>query len=140
MFKSPLELLIGEPGELLNSTEAKIIFGNFPPIFLVHNAMLREFQNFAKNWHEDNCIGSIFLKYASELEKSYPPYVNFFENTKNMLEYCETTKPGFHDFLHVCQARPECGRQTLRELLIKPIQRLPSISLLLKGMSYFSSK
>lgn len=33
----------------------------------------------------------------------------------------------------VCQTKPECGRQTLAELMIRPVQRLPSVMLLLKG-------
>lgn len=31
------------------------------------------------------------------------------------------------------QAKPECGRQSLAELLIRPVQRLPSVALLLNG-------
>ena len=100
--------------------------------------MLEELQYCAKHWSEDNCIGNIFLKYAQQLEKAYPPYINFFENTKSMLNYCDTMKPRFHAFLKVCQTKPECGRQSLKELLIKPVQRLPSISLLLNGMIFFS--
>ena len=34
----------------------------------------------------------------------------------------------------VCQSKPECGRQTLTELLIRPVQRLPSVMLLLKEL------
>ena len=36
--------------------------------------------------------------------------------------------------LQVCQSKPECSRQSLTELLIRPVQRLPSVSLLLGGM------
>ena len=31
------------------------------------------------------------------------------------------------------ESKPECGRQTLAELLITPVQRIPRIILLLKG-------
>ncbi|XP_014215681.1 protein ECT2 isoform X3 [Copidosoma floridanum] len=134
LFKSPLEELIETSGELLNSTEAKIIFGNFPPIFEVHQNMLEELRYCASNWSEENSIGNIFLKYASDLIKAYPPYVNFFENTKEMLDQCDQNKPRFHAFLKICQSKPECGRQSLKELLIKPVQRLPSISLLLNDI------
>ena len=34
-----------------------------------------------------------------------------------------------------CLSRPECGRQKLDELLIRPVQRLPSMNLLLSGKS-----
>ncbi|XP_076547514.1 epithelial cell transforming 2 pebble isoform X3 [Osmia lignaria lignaria] len=140
LFKSPLEDLIDTSGELLNGTEAKIIFGNFPPIYEVHKKMLEELRYSATHWMEDISIGNIFLKFAPDLVKAYPPYVNFFENTKEMLDQCDQNKSRFHAFLKVCQTKPECGRQSLKELLIKPVQRLPSISLLLNDILKHTSK
>nr|XP_033332116.1 protein ECT2 isoform X2 [Megalopta genalis] len=140
LFKSPLEDLIDTSGELLNGTEAKIIFGNFPPIYDVHKKMLEELRYSATHWMEDISIGNIFLKFAPDLVKAYPPYVNFFENTKEMLDQCDQNKPRFHAFLKVCQTKPECGRQSLKELLIKPVQRLPSISLLLNDILKHTNK
>ncbi|XP_076234414.1 epithelial cell transforming 2 pebble [Calliopsis andreniformis] len=140
MFKSPLEDDIDTTGELLNGTEVKIIFGNFPPIYEVHKKMLEELKYSATHWMEDISIGNIFLKFAPDLVKAYPPYVNFFENTKEMLDQCDQNKPRFHAFLKVCQTKPECGRQSLKELLIKPVQRLPSISLLLNDILKHTSK
>ncbi|XP_066591325.1 protein ECT2 isoform X2 [Prorops nasuta] len=140
LFKSPLEGLIETSGELLNSTEAKIIFGNFPPIYEVHKKMLEELRYSSAHWTEDISIGNIFLKFAPDLVKAYPPYVNFFENTKEMLDQCDQNKPRFHAFLKICQTKPECGRQSLKELLIKPVQRLPSISLLLNDILKHTSK
>ncbi|XP_044595343.1 protein ECT2 isoform X4 [Cotesia glomerata] len=140
LFKSPLEDYIETSNELLNSTEAKIIFGNFPPIYEVHKKMLEELRYSAAHWTEDISIGNIFLKYAPDLMKAYPPYVNFFENTKEMLEQCDQNKPRFHAFLKICQTKPECGRQSLKELMIKPVQRLPSISLLLTDILKHTNK
>ncbi|XP_043258171.1 protein ECT2-like isoform X2 [Colletes latitarsis] len=140
LFKSPLEDLIDTSGELLNGTEAKIIFGNFPPIYEVHKKMLEELKYSATHWMEDISIGNIFLKFAPDLVKAYPSYVNFFENTKEMLDQCDQNKPRFHAFLKVCQTKPECGRQSLKELLIKPVQRLPSISLLLNDILKHTNK
>ncbi|KAK0172341.1 hypothetical protein PV328_005674 [Microctonus aethiopoides] len=140
LFKSPLEDYIETTNELLNSTEAKIIFGNFPPIYEVHKKMLEELRYSAAHWAEDTSIGNIFLKYAPDLVKAYPPYVNFFENTKEMLDQCDQNKPRFHAFLKICQTKPECGRQSLKELMIKPVQRLPSISLLLTDILKHTNK
>ncbi|KAL0123377.1 hypothetical protein PUN28_005721 [Cardiocondyla obscurior] len=141
LFKLPLEDLIGKSGkELLNSTEVKIIFGNFPPIYEVHKQLLEALRCSAAHWTEDISIGEIFLKFEPDLVKAYPSYVNFFENTKQMLEECDQNKPRFHAFLKNCQTIPECGRQSLKELLIKPIQRLPSISLLLSDILKHTDK
>ncbi|KAJ9589806.1 hypothetical protein L9F63_027933, partial [Diploptera punctata] len=140
MFKSPLENMSEAEGPLLNNTELKIIFGNLPPIYEVHQKMLEELSWAASHWKEDFSIGKVFLKYAPDLMKAYPPFVNFFENTKEMLVSCDQSKPRFHAFLKICQTRPECGRQSLQELLIRPVQRLPSISLLLNDILKHTQK
>lgn len=118
---------------MLNSTEVKIIFGNLPPIYDVHKQLLEALRFSAAHWTEDISIGKIFLKFESELVKAYPPYVNFFENTKQMLDQCDQNKPRFHAFLKNCETIPEFGRQKLKDLLIKPVQRFPQIILTLNG-------
>lgn len=132
MFKKHLEDMPDEEA-LLNNTELKIIFGNLPLIYETHLKMLDELRWTSSNWSEDRSIGNIILKYSTDLLKAYPPFVNFFEEMKEMLIQCDATKPRFHAFLKACQTRTECGRQTLQDLLIRPVQRLPSISLLLNG-------
>lgn len=78
----------------------------------------------------------ICLLQSNDLEKAYPPFINFFENTRDMLVKCDKTKPRFHAFLKLRQSRQECGRQSLQDLLIRPVQRLPSVNLLLNGTSF----
>ncbi|XP_038208839.1 protein ECT2 [Zerene cesonia] len=137
MFKQPLEEMAEEDSNngknqaLLNNTELKIIFGNLPPIYELHQRMLEELRWSQTHWSEEVSIGRLVLKYTPDMVKAYPPFVNFFENTKEMLQQCDRENPRFHAFLKICQTKPECGRQSLQELLIRPVQRLPSISLLL---------
>ncbi|XP_045542653.1 protein ECT2 isoform X2 [Papilio machaon] len=137
LFKQPLEEMTeddssnGKNQPLLNNTELKIIFGNLPPIYELHQRMLEELRYAQAHWSEEVSIGRLVLRYTPDMVKAYPPFVNFFENTKEMLQQCDRENPRFHAFLKICQTRPECGRQSLQELLIRPVQRLPSISLLL---------
>lgn len=86
------------------------------------------------SWSEDCLIGQIIIENRNDLIKAYPPYVNFFEQMKETLVQCDQTNPRFHAFLKINQAMPECGRQSLQDLLIRPVQRLPSISLLLNDI------
>ncbi|XP_037300205.1 protein ECT2 isoform X2 [Manduca sexta] len=137
LFKQPLEVMAEEDSSngknqaLLNNTELKIIFGNLPPIYELHQRMLEDLRHTQMHWSEEMSIGRLVLKYTPDMVKAYPPFVNFFENTKEMLQQCDRENPRFHAFLKICQTKPECGRQSLQELLIRPVQRLPSISLLL---------
>ncbi|XP_017768682.1 PREDICTED: protein ECT2 isoform X2 [Nicrophorus vespilloides] len=133
MFKKHLEEM-DEEDALLNNTELKIIFGNVPLIFETHLKMLDELRKLSAHWSEEKCVGNVILKYSTDLLKAYPPFVNFFEEMKEMLTQCDVNKPRFHAFLKACQTRPECGRQGLQDLLIRPVQRLPSISLLLNDI------
>ncbi|KAL3281139.1 hypothetical protein HHI36_004359 [Cryptolaemus montrouzieri] len=133
MFKKHLEEM-PEDEALLNNTELNLIFGKIPAIYDVHVKMLAELKKTAGHWTEDKTIGSIIVKYSNELQRAYPNFINYFEEMKEVLIQCDQNKPRFHAFLKACQTRPECGRQSLTELMIRPVQRLGSISLLLNDI------
>ena len=137
VFKQPLEdpsFMLDQASHFLNETEIKLIFGDVPPIYDVHAKMHSEFVAAINDWNEDFCVGDVYLRYADELLKAYPPFVNFFQEAKKTILECDKAKPRFHAFLKCCQSKPECGRQTLAELMIRPVQRLPSVILLLNDL------
>ncbi|XP_013101165.1 protein ECT2 isoform X3 [Stomoxys calcitrans] len=140
LFKNPLEEIAESSDALLNKSEIKAIFGNFIPIHEVHQSMLERLRAIHSKWSEECLIGDIILQHQDELIKAYPPYVNFFEQMKETLIQCDTQNPRFHAFLKINQTKPECGRQTLQDLMIRPVQRLPSISLLLNDILKHTNK
>ncbi|XP_075160430.1 epithelial cell transforming 2 pebble isoform X3 [Haematobia irritans] len=140
LFKNPLEEIAESSDALLNKSEIKAIFGNFIPIHEVHQSMLERLRSIHGKWSEDCLIGDIILQHQDDLIKAYPPYVNFFEQMKETLIQCDTQNPRFHAFLKINQTKPECGRQTLQDLMIRPVQRLPSISLLLNDILKHTNK
>ncbi|XP_014677396.1 PREDICTED: protein ECT2-like [Priapulus caudatus] len=134
LFKDPLDQPDQVGGPLLSPTEIKLIFGNLPPIYEVHLKMKESLAEKMASWDDNKSIGNIILQNADALLKAYPPFVNFFEKTKEALQICDHQNTRFHAFLKICQSKPECGRQSLMELLIRPVQRLPSIILLLNDL------
>ncbi|CAG01150.1 unnamed protein product [Tetraodon nigroviridis] len=134
LFKLPLEKEGQVGGPILAQEEIKTIFGSIPDIYDVHTRIKGDLEELLSDWSEDRSVGNIILKYSKELVKAYPPFVNFFEMSKETIIRCERQKPRFHAFLKINQAKPECGRQTLVELLIRPVQRLPSVALLLNDI------
>ncbi|KAK8770862.1 hypothetical protein V5799_025894 [Amblyomma americanum] len=136
LFKNPLEdpssvVMRGEP--LLDSAEVRLIFGHLPPIYDVHRSLQMRLQAMVLSWSEDMSVGEAVLAHREAFAKAYPPFVNNFERVRETLAQCDRQRPRFHAFLKRCQTKPECGRQTLAELMIRPIQRLGSMILLLKG-------
>ncbi|XP_046854371.1 protein ECT2-like [Xenia sp. Carnegie-2017] len=134
VFKHPLEQEDQRAGPILAAEEIKTIFGYLPDILQVHHQMMVELENLLSCWTEDKCIGNVILKHADVLMKVYPVFVNFFEMSKETVMKCDRERPRFHAFLKICLSKPECGRQTLAELLIRPVQRLPSMNLLLTDL------
>jgi hypothetical protein len=76
-------------GALLDQQEMKIIFGLLPPILKVHSEMLKKLVAAEDRWSESVTVGSIILQYAEDMLKAYPPFVNFFERTKNQISECD---------------------------------------------------
>ncbi|KAF4020984.1 hypothetical protein G4228_012342 [Cervus hanglu yarkandensis] len=140
LFQVPLEEEGQRGGPILAPEEIKTIFGSIPDIFDVHTKIKDDLEDLIVNWDESKSIGDIFLKYSKDLVKIYPPFVNFFEMSKETIIKCEKQKPRFHAFLKINQAKPECGRQSLVELLIRPVQRLPSVALLLNDLKKHTSE
>uniref|UniRef100_A0A8C8RD20 Epithelial cell transforming 2 n=1 Tax=Pelusios castaneus TaxID=367368 RepID=A0A8C8RD20_9SAUR len=134
LFQVPLEKEGQLGGPILAQEEIKTIFGSIPDIFDVHTKIKEDLEDLMINWAESKSIGDVILKYSKDLLKTYPPFVNFFEMSKETITKCEKQKPRFHAFLKINQAKPECGRQSLAELLIRPVQRLPSVALLLNDL------
>ncbi|XP_066475800.1 protein ECT2 [Tiliqua scincoides] len=134
VFQVPLEKEGQLGGPILAPEELKTIFGSIPDILDVHIKIKEDLEELMINWMESKSIGDVILKYSKDLLKTYPPFVNFFEMSKETITKCEKQKPRFHAFLKINQAKPECGRQSLAELLIRPVQRLPSVALLLNDI------
>jgi len=139
IFKEPLEK---EPRgrSIISAEDIKTIFGRLPGILEVHNKIMNELEVLVNEWKEDKCIGTIIINHAEDMVKVYPPFVNYFEMTKETVTRCDRDVPRFHAFLKACLSRPECGRQSLAELLIRPVQRLPSMNLLLSDLLKHTDK
>ncbi|CAE1269369.1 ECT2 [Acanthosepion pharaonis] len=130
-FKKNIENPHQYNGPILTPLQVKSIFGKIPPIYDVHCQIRNELEEIVNNWREDIIIGNVILKHTDTLVKTYSPFISYFENTKECILECEKRNPRFHAFLKVSLNKPECGRQSLVELMIRPVQRLGSIILLL---------
>ncbi|XP_075122806.1 protein ECT2 [Leptodactylus fuscus] len=140
LFQVPLEKEGQVGGPILAPEEIKTIFGSIPDILDVHTKIKEDLEKMMIDWAETKSIGEVILCYSKDLVKTYPPFVNFFEMSKETIIKCEKQKPRFHAFLKINQAKPECGRQTLVELMIRPVQRLPSVALLLNDLKKHTSE
>jgi len=120
-------------GAVLDEHDLNIIFADVEPIFNLHVKMLKKLKETELNWREDISVGQVIVQFADDMLKAYPPFVNFFERTRTQIEKCDKNMR-FHALLKNWERKPESSRQPLKELMIRPVQRLPSLSLLLTDL------
>lgn len=131
LFKAPLENSTSED-PILPMEDVKTIFGSLTPIHKAHNDMLRDLEKEIElNWKETNRIGKVLFENSIHLLEAYRTFMNFFEETKQTITACEKKYPRFHAFLKRCQSKIECNRESLIDMFIRPVQRIPSIKIII---------
>uniref|UniRef100_A0A1I7Y365 Protein ECT2 n=1 Tax=Steinernema glaseri TaxID=37863 RepID=A0A1I7Y365_9BILA len=139
LFKKPLEERNAE-SEILTKSEMTQIFGKIPPLIQTHSNIARALRiQIKQKWKTENLIGKIWTDFHADLLKVYPPFLNSYDTSKEMLVECDR-KPKFHNFLKAAESHPACERNTLKDLLIRPVQRLGSVINLLKDLLKHTNK
>lgn len=78
LFKEQLEKPDQLGGELLDTTEIRLIFGHLPPIYEVHKKINRELANLIVHWNETHCIGNVWLSHVNNFCSYYCFLIKFF--------------------------------------------------------------
>ncbi|OQV11987.1 putative Protein ECT2 [Hypsibius exemplaris] len=124
----------GKSGCLLAITDLDIIFGRLPVICRIHEKIASEISAAIDPWSSDCSLGAVYAKFADDIAKVYLPYVNAYDDSRRFLQDTMKHKPKLQAFVNRCLALPEFSRQSLADILIRPVQRLPTILLLLKDL------
>ncbi|EJD76560.1 RhoGEF domain-containing protein [Loa loa] len=135
VFKEPLEVQLPNlDSGLLTKAEISQIFAKVPPLIDVHENICRTLQSYIMHWMNERLIGKVWLDHAAELTPVYKAFINNYDTAIQTLNECDQTKPKFHAFLKAAESRLECQRNSLPDLLVRPVQRLHSVVLLLKAI------
>uniref|UniRef100_A0A8R1XT69 DH domain-containing protein n=3 Tax=Onchocerca TaxID=6281 RepID=A0A8R1XT69_ONCVO len=135
VFKEPLEAQLSNiDSGLLTKAEISQIFAKIPPLIDVHENICRTLQSYIMHWMNERLIGKVWLDHAAELTPIYKAFINNYDTAIQTLNECDQTKPKFHAFLKAAESRIECQRNSLPDLLVRPVQRLHSVVLLLKAI------
>ncbi|EUB63999.1 Protein ECT2 [Echinococcus granulosus] len=124
-------------GPILPRAEADIVFGKLTPIYQLHKRLQSRLAELEGTWNmETSQLGEIVLPYIDEMEKVYSHYMQFYSAPH--LQQLGREYPRFLAFMRQVERRKESGRQSLSDLLVRPVQRLPSMLLLIQGIIKFT--
>ncbi|UJR09565.1 hypothetical protein I4U23_013800 [Adineta vaga] len=136
IFKTEMENDDRRNGPILTKVESTQIFGNIEEIYHLHTKIVEKID---KAINEESCIGSVFLNNTKELLRVYQPYTKFYDKTIQAIHFLEKNNSRFYAYLKICEHKSELGKQHLVDLMIRPIQRLPSVLLLLERLLKYTS-
>ncbi|CAH8658552.1 unnamed protein product [Schistosoma curassoni] len=125
-------------GPVLPRQEADFVFGKLGAIYELHDRLQPQFNELENNWSLfESCLGNVLqLSLLTEMDRAYGNYMQFYSPPH--LHHLGEQFPRFHAFMRQVEKRKESGRQSLTALLVRPVQRLPSISLLMDGIAKFT--
>lgn len=132
--KDELENTDQPGGAILAQHDVRDIFGSLQLIYDVHFEMLKKLNQLINNWKEDCKIGQVIVQNVSSIEKAYPPFINYQDRTAKRIAECDMENGRFHAFQKRLQSRSDGIRESITELIIRPVQRLPSMKLLLENL------
>ncbi|KII73934.1 Protein ECT2 [Thelohanellus kitauei] len=117
---------------IMSNEEIKDTFSYIEPIINIHENIFVELKDIFEKWNSKSSLGRVYDKEVPGMIRAYSAYINFFEKTKSLIDHKMRTNHRFHAVIKFCEINPRCQRQAFKDLLIRPVQRLPSVILLYK--------
>eukprot|EP00127_Corallochytrium_limacisporum_P005202 Clim_evm19s201 gene=Clim_evmTU19s201 len=110
------------------------VFGNYKSILKANGAMNEELATRVGDGLQDVAIGDVLLKHVAEVMKALSSYGMFYQQSLAKLDHYMKTVPQVGELIKRCEQRPELEKKTLKDLLIKPIQRSVQYKLCLEAI------
>ncbi|CAO4365283.1 unnamed protein product [Caenorhabditis nigoni] len=143
-FKEALEKEIAQ-NEFMTKSDVAMMFGKLDPILELHEKIHAKLSsimaeansvltaaNGKKNDDKSLDFAQVWIDAKDEMKKAYPQYINSFDTMKRFFDKQDRENSKFHTFCKAKESNPEFHRLKLTDLMVKPVQRLPSVALLLK--------
>ncbi|KAI6210017.1 Protein ECT2 [Aphelenchoides besseyi] len=126
-FQIPLE------DAQLTDIESRIqrrVFGRFEPLLRIHSYILSSLQQLDKQWTNNSLVGQIYASQKQDLLNIYVSYINDYQQITEKINEMTIADSEFDKFIQNCEVNGDGKRYKLSDLLIRPVQRLPSVMLL----------
>uniref|UniRef100_A0A1I7S6C2 Protein ECT2 n=1 Tax=Bursaphelenchus xylophilus TaxID=6326 RepID=A0A1I7S6C2_BURXY len=139
-FKQPLE---SRPDDLVSRRDLNTLFSRIEPLYHVHSNILGSLKALAgrdfREWRENKLVGQVYATPKDALIDHYVSYMNSYDQAKASLDTI-LLDPKVASFMKELESNPACRKCSLRDMLIRPVQRLPSVILLLKELRKATDK
>ncbi len=121
--------------EPLSAAESRALFRDIESLIAFNEAMLNDLDERLQT-HDDKDryrvrVGDILVQFAPHL-KMYRHYFTAQDASDRLLTSLEASRPNFKRYLQWASGLPQCKNLNLQAFLIRPVQRIPQLSLLVQ--------
>ncbi|KAJ3099829.1 hypothetical protein HDU96_010550 [Phlyctochytrium bullatum] len=137
---------------IISNISMNKIFSGMEELYLLHGRFLQRLEEILSPEHwssEDSSLATIFLDYRfnkvlwemqrEEMARYYIIYINNYSAATKQISHEETNNPEFKKFLVDCQKSNEI-KHGLKDLLVRPMQRMTKYPLLIREIHKHTSK
>ncbi|KAJ3210586.1 Protein T2 [Dinochytrium kinnereticum] len=120
--------------EILSKISINKIFAGMDELFALHTNFLADMEEImaVESWNaSESSVGTLFLEHKDDMSKHYINYINNYSAATKTMEEEDTNNPEFRKFLVECTKTEEV-KHGLKDLLLRPMQRMTKYPLLIK--------
>jgi len=135
VYQEPMQAICTYDDGFLNQQSIRIIFQHLKVILNLHSKILSAMEREVTNGHVSGKNISPFIigNFCGEILESYSLYMKAFDKKTEELTKLKKSEK-FCNFLTSQLLNEKCNGQPIDALLIRPIQRIPSLLLLYKDL------
>ncbi|KAI9364419.1 Dbl homology domain-containing protein [Zopfochytrium polystomum] len=124
--------------DILSKISVTKIFAGMDELYALHTLFLSGLEEIVsiESWSPTHSsIGRIFIEHKDEMVKHYITYINHHQSSMKTIQEEEEKNPAFQKFLQECLRSNETKRTELKELMLRPMQRMTKYPLLIKELA-----
>ncbi|XP_075056767.1 epithelial cell-transforming sequence 2 oncogene-like [Mixophyes fleayi] len=122
VYAAPLKSALSSNRAILSIANVQIIFSDILSILQVNKQLLTELSERLQEWGPAQCLGDVFMKFASQL-KTYNNFFNNYTVILKTIDKCREAMPIFRAFLKRHDETVLTKMMSLQELLLAPSTR-----------------
>ncbi|KAJ1354982.1 hypothetical protein KIN20_012089, partial [Parelaphostrongylus tenuis] len=133
--RDALLVRVGEKRSLLKKLEIVTAFGKVQPILDVHERICERLEGVIERWDGDASSASeIWTEAFNDLLRVYPSYCNHCDVAVETIKTACAHSAKLRTFVEDQERSKEFKRQRIVDIMVTPVQRLPSVKLLLENL------
>ncbi|KAI0980713.1 hypothetical protein GJ496_011305 [Pomphorhynchus laevis] len=140
-MKDDLGQKAGSRDQMLHLSFIDQIFKTILPLYLLHLEIYADIDRLMRQANPSPVVlSNIFVSRQDKFLAAYQPFIRCYEEIRDLIERLRKEKPQFDQYIKEFETDLRCRRLRISDLLIRPVQRIPSVILLFGAVQQYTRR